>query len=115
MIEKEIPAATRARERFGMARQTINHASAAYCARPKSYVKRCGSAAQRAGYHDPLDLVGALVDLRDLRVAHHPLERVLLHVAVAAEDLNALDRDVHRGVRGEQLRHRRVAGEVRVA
>jgi hypothetical protein len=26
-----------------------------------------------AGHHDALDLVGALVDLGDLGVAHHPL------------------------------------------
>src|SRR4029453_3844067 len=32
----------------------------------------------------PLDLVCALVDLSDLRVSHHPLDRIVLHVAVAA-------------------------------
>ena len=57
--------------------------------------------------HQALDLVRALVDLRDLRVAHHPLDRVLVHVAVAAEHLDGLDRDRHRGVGGEQLGHRR--------
>src|SRR3954452_4999793 len=63
--------------------------------------------AHGAGDHEALDLVGALVDLRDLRVAHHPLDGVLVHVAVAAEHLDGLDRDRHRGVRGEQLGHRR--------
>src|SRR5512136_2068418 len=38
--------------------------------------------------HLALDLVGALVDLGDLRVAHHLFDRVLLHVAVAAEHLH---------------------------
>src|SRR5438046_204900 len=60
------------------------------------------------GDHQPLDLRGALVDLEQLRVAHQLLDRVLLHVAVAAEDLNGVGRDLHRSVRGEPLRHRRV-------
>src|SRR4051812_46969818 len=67
--------------------------------------------AHGAGDHEALDLVGALVDLRDLRVAHHALDRVLVHVAVAAENLNGLDRHVHRRVRGEQLRHRGVLAQ----
>src|SRR5215213_7735383 len=37
-----------------------------------------GSAQQRAGDDHPLDLVGALVDLGDLGVAHHPLDREVL-------------------------------------
>src|SRR5438045_423244 len=37
---------------------------------------------------EPLDLLRALVDLRDLRVAHEALDGVLLDVAVAAEDLH---------------------------
>ena len=37
------------------------------------------------GHHDPLDLVGALVDLGDLRVAHHPLDREVGGVAANAE------------------------------
>src|SRR4051794_41617739 len=55
-------------------------------------IRRVGGATalapHRAGDHEPLDLVRALVDLRDLRVAHHPLDRILVHVAVAAEDLD---------------------------
>src|SRR2546423_1203161 len=60
-----------------------------------------------AGDHEPLDLVRALVDLRDLRVAHHPLDGVLLDVAVAAEDLDCVGRDLHRDVGAEELCHRR--------
>src|SRR5207249_2132208 len=56
--------------------------------------------------HEPLDLVRALVDLRDLGVAHHPLDRVLLDVAVAAEDLDGVGRDVHRDIGAVELRHR---------
>src|SRR5438105_39494 len=59
-----------------------------------------------AGDHEPLDLVRALVDLRDLGVAHHPLDGVLLDVAVAAEDLHRVGRHLHRDVRAEQLCHR---------
>src|SRR5215468_11295960 len=38
--------------------------------------------------HEPLDLRGALVDLEEFRVAHELLDRVLLDVAVPAEDLH---------------------------
>ena len=44
----------------------------------------------------PLDLVGALVDLQHLRVAHHPLGREVLQVAVAAQHLDRLGGDAHR-------------------
>src|SRR5512133_629864 len=57
--------------------------------------------------HETLDLVRALVDLRDLRVAHHPLNGVLLHVAVAAEDLDGVGGHVHRDVGAVELRHGR--------
>src|SRR5581483_8167967 len=42
--------------------------------------------------HEPLDLRGALVDLEQLRVAHELLDRVLLDVAVPAEDLHRVGR-----------------------
>src|SRR3954471_7011789 len=58
--------------------------------------------------HEPLDLRGALVDLEQLRVAHELLDRVLLDVAVAAEDLHGVRRRLHRHVGGEALRERRV-------
>src|SRR4051794_11107162 len=60
---------------------------------------------------DALDLVGALVDLGDLGVAHVALDRILLDVAVAAEDLDGLDGDAHRVVGGEELGHRAVLGQ----
>src|SRR5258707_14743170 len=60
-----------------------------------------------AGDHEALDLLRALVDLRDLRVAHEALDRVLLDVAVAAEDLHRIGRDGHRDVAALELRHRR--------
>src|SRR6266542_3125547 len=43
--------------------------------------------------HEPLDLRGALVDLEQLRVAHQLLDRIFLHVAVAAEDLHGVGRE----------------------
>src|SRR5438045_3458671 len=48
--------------------------------------------------HQALDLLCAFVDLRDLRVAHEALDRVLLDVAVAAEDLHGIGRHRHRDV-----------------
>ena len=63
-------------------------------------------------HHDALHLVGALVDLRDLGVAHHPLHRVVLGEAVAAEYLDGVHRDLHGGVGGEALRGRAEEREV---
>src|SRR5207245_2517641 len=67
---------------------------------------------QLLGDDQPLDLVRPLVDLHDLRVPHEALDGVLACVAVAPEDLDGVGRDLHRGVAGPALRHRRL---VRVA
>src|SRR4051794_12899943 len=67
---------------------------------------------ERPRDHEALDLIGPLVDLRDLRVAHVALDRILGHVAVAAEDLDGLDGHRHRRVGREQLGHRRVLAAV---
>jgi hypothetical protein len=53
------------------------------------------SAQQVARHHDPLHLIGPLVDLGDLRVPHHPLHRIVLGVAVAAEELDRVGGDLH--------------------
>src|SRR6185369_17295257 len=50
--------------------------------------------------HETLDLRRALVDLEQLRVAHELLDRVLLDVAVSAEDLHGVGCDLHRRVGG---------------
>src|SRR3990172_8341625 len=60
---------------------------------------------QLLGDHHPLDLVGPLVDLHDLGVAHVPLHGKLPRVAHAAEDLHGVGGHVHRRVGGEALRH----------
>src|SRR5262249_60207460 len=52
-----------------------------------SIQKRESSLQEVPRYHDPLDLAGAFVDLQQLCVAHELLDEILLHVAVAAEDL----------------------------
>src|SRR5512145_1120415 len=57
---------------------------------------------------EPLDLRGALVDLRDLGVAEMALRGVLLDVAVPAVDLDPLDAGPHRRLGRIQLRHRRL-------
>src|SRR6201997_5400350 len=62
--------------------------------------------------HEPLDLRRALVDLEQLRVAHQLLDRVLLDVAVAAEDLDGVRWYLHSGVGGEPLREGRVKRRV---
>src|SRR5438034_2761044 len=57
-----------------------------------------------AGDDEPLDLARALVDLRDLRVAVVALDRELLRVAVAAEDLDRLGGLPACHLRREELR-----------
>src|SRR5207302_8825866 len=54
----------------------------------------------------PLDFVRALADLEDLLVAVEPRDRVLLHVAVAAVDLERPVRDAVRQLARVELRHR---------
>src|SRR4051794_5777317 len=71
-------------------------------------------AQQRAGDDEPLDLAGALVDLGDLGVAVVALDRELLGVAVAAEDLDRLAGDLAGRLGGEQLGLRALDG-VRLA
>src|SRR5436190_18982801 len=56
--------------------------------------------------HESLDLARPLVDLRDLRVAVVPLDRELLGVAVAAEDLDRLGRLAPRDLGRVELRLR---------
>src|ERR1700677_3123187 len=60
----------------------------------------------------PLDLVGALEDLRDLRLAHVPLNREVAGVAVAPEHLDGVGRHPHRHVGRHQLGDRRLAAEL---
>src|SRR5260221_9005054 len=66
---------------------------------------------QAARDHQPLDLAGAFVDLHHPGVAVVALDRVLLHVAVAAVDLNRLVGDPGRRLAGVELGHRRLARE----
>ncbi len=41
----------------------------------------------RFGDEKSLNLIGALIDLSDLGVAHHPLHRIVTHIAVTAVQL----------------------------
>ena len=63
------------------------------------------------GDHDPLHLVRALADLEDLLVAVEARDRVLVHVAVAAVDLQRPVDGAVRELAGVELRHRGLAGE----
>src|SRR5918992_4338632 len=69
------------------------------------------SAAERAGDHHLLDLIGALADGEDLRVAVEAADGVLLDVAVAAVDLHRLLGRAHRQAARLQLRLRRRQAE----
>ncbi len=46
---------------------------------------------------------GSLVELGDLGVAHHPLDRIFGDVAVSAQDLDRIGGDPHGGVAGDEL------------
>ncbi|KNB54348.1 hypothetical protein AC230_00205 [Streptomyces caatingaensis] len=76
--------------------------------------RREGVLRQVARHDDALHLVGALVDLGDLRVAHHPLQRVVARVAVAAEQLDRVGGDLHGGVGGVALGGGAEEGQVAV-
>ena len=56
------------------------------------------------------DLVRAFADLKQLRVAHKALQVVLLAVAVAAQDLLALQADLGAAGGREELRLRGLQG-----
>src|SRR5256885_10146424 len=70
------------------------------------------SGAQRARDDHLLDLVGALADRQDLRVAVEAAHRVLLDVAVAAVDLHGLLARPHREPSRLELGLRRREAEV---
>src|SRR5205823_13586513 len=81
---------------------------------PQIRLQEPGKLLHRPRNHDALDLVRALVDLGDLGVTHHALDRIVVHVAEAAQHLDRLDRHAHRVVGGEQLGHRAPFPEARL-
>src|SRR5699024_4059233 len=65
---------------------------------------RATDSAEDLACHDhAADLVGALVDLGDLGVAHHALHWEVTRVPGAAEELHRVGGDLHRHVRGVRL------------
>src|SRR5207253_6978557 len=56
-----------------------------------------------AGNRQLLDLRRPAAELHELRVAREALDLVLLHVAVAAEDVDRLHRDLRRGLAAVEL------------
>src|SRR6266481_6003862 len=62
-----------------------------------------------------LDLIRPGVDLQHLGVAAELLDLELGHVAVAAEELDGLEGDLHRGLRGVELARRRLGELHRLA
>src|SRR5439155_1024192 len=78
------------------------------------HVQRAALQAQQlARDDDALDLAGALVDLHDLRVAEEALDGELARVAVAAQDLDRVGRDLHGRVGRPALGHGRLVGVAR--
>src|SRR6188508_55572 len=67
--------------------------------------------AEMASDDHPLHLIRALADLENLLIAVEPRDRSLLHVTEPAVDLECRVRDAVRELSGEELRHRRLAGE----
>src|SRR5690554_3182165 len=62
-----------------------------------------GSGEERAGNLRDLNLVGAAVNLEDLRVTAELLDLVFGHIAVAAKELHGLERHIHRRLRRVEL------------
>ena len=60
---------------------------------------------QVGGNNEALYLGSPFIDLGDLGVTEETLHRILLHVTVAAVDLNGIDRGVDGCLRSEELRH----------
>src|SRR5688572_14698503 len=60
-----------------------------------------------------LDLLRPLVQLGDLRVTHHPLDRELIDIAITAQDLDGVGRDPHGVVTGHEFTHGRPSTRVR--
>src|SRR5574344_1599288 len=61
--------------------------------------------AQMAGDNHTLNLGSALVDLGDLRVAHHALHGILTGVAISAEQLDSTTSHIGSGLSSKQLCH----------
>src|SRR6185437_1202171 len=61
--------------------------------------------------HEPLYLGCPLADLAYFRVAHHPLDGIVLGVTVTAVDLHSLCGGAHCQLGAEQLGHRRFLAE----
>src|SRR5580704_18309500 len=73
---------------------------------PSRASERLRSAHQPARDDQTLNLLRALVDLRDLCVAHHALDRIVGRVAEATEHLHGVGRHRHRNVTAFEFRHR---------
>ncbi len=67
---------------------------------------RSGFADYRGCDDIALNLVRSLINLGDFRVAHHLLDRIFAHIAIAAENLNSIGGNFHRDIAGEKLGHR---------
>lgn len=64
-----------------------------------------GQGFEGAADDEPLDLIGAFENLKDLGVADPLFDGVVAHVALAAEDLDGVDSDLHGDIGGVALRH----------
>src|SRR6266446_8055326 len=69
-------------------------------------------ASETSGDDEPLYLLRSFIELRDLCVAHHPLDRELIDIAVPTQDLDGVGRHPHGVVTGDEFTHRRPAGRV---
>src|SRR5205085_12566652 len=96
--------AQRADEQAGTAEMAIVHGRRPYA--DSGGVFRSPPREQPAGDHDPLDLVRALTDDHQRRVAVVTLDGELLRVAVAAVDAHRFGGQFEGSLGAEQLGHR---------
>src|SRR5215213_1878824 len=80
--------------------QSRGGASASWRARNRSIQN---APQEVSGNHDALDFRRAFADLADLGVTHHPLDRIVLRIAIPTVNLDRLDRSAHRKLGAEQL------------
>ena len=53
----------------------------------------------------PLDLIRPFIDLKDFRIPHHLLNRIISHIPIASEDLNRIGRHLHGHIAGKDFGH----------
>lgn len=71
----------------------------------RSSLTRSSLLLQMLRHNNPLNLIRPLINLRDFRVPHIPLNLILLAVSISTENLDSISRHLHRSITGIHLGH----------